>query len=67
MILGGTAITGGTGGVGGTVLGLLLVAVVRNGLTLAFVPTEIQNIVVGAILLFAVLVSQLARWGASRA
>lgn len=67
VILGGTAITGGAGGIGGTVLGLLLVAVVRNGLTLAFIPTEIQNIVVGAILLFAVLVSQLARPRAGRA
>lgn len=67
VILGGTAITGGAGGIGGTVLGLLLVAVVRNGLTLAFIPTEIQNIVVGAILLFAVLVGQLARLRAGRA
>lgn len=66
VILGGTAITGGSGGIGGTVLGLLLVAVVRNGLTLAFIPTEIQNIVVGAMLLVAVLFSQLLRSGPTR-
>lgn len=66
VILGGTAITGGSGGVGGTVLGLLLVAVVRNGLTLAFIPTEIQNIVVGAMLLVAVLLNQLLRLGPTR-
>lgn len=61
VILGGTSIMGGTGGIGGTVLGLFLVAVIRNGLTLAFVPTEIQNIVIGSILLFAVLFNQLLR------
>lgn len=61
VVLGGTAITGGTGGVIGTLLGLLLVGVIRNGLTLAFVPTEQQDIIVGACLLVAVLLNQFFR------
>jgi rhamnose transport system permease protein len=67
VVLGGTSIAGGVGGIGPTVLGLFLVAVVRNGLTLAFIPTEVQNIVVGAILLLAVLFNQLIRLRTARA
>jgi rhamnose transport system permease protein len=61
VVLGGTAIMGGSGSVVGTMLGLLLVGVIRNGLTLAFVPAEQQAIVLGLILLFAVLLNQFLR------
>ena len=61
VVLGGTAIMGGSGGVLGTMLGLLLVGAIRNGLTLAFVPAEQQSIIVGAILLLAVLLNQFVR------
>jgi rhamnose transport system permease protein len=61
VVLGGTAIMGGSGSVVGTMLGLVLVGVVRNGLTLAFVPAEQQAIIIGLILLFAVLSDQFLR------
>jgi rhamnose transport system permease protein len=57
VVLGGTAIMGGSGSILGTLLGLLLVGVIRNGLTLAFVPAEQQAIVLGAILIVAVLLN----------
>ncbi len=68
VVLGGTAISGGAGNVWNTLLGLLLVGMVRNGLTLAFVPPEVQNVIVGGLLLLAVLVNQVLQlWDKSRA
>jgi len=61
VVLGGTAIMGGSGGVVGTLLGLLLVGVIRNGLTLAFIPIEQQSIIIGAALLVAVLLNGFLR------
>ena len=61
VVLGGTAIMGGSGNIVGTMLGLVLVGVIRNGLTLAFVPTEQQAIIIGLTLLVAVLSDQFLR------
>lgn len=59
VVLGGTALTGGRGTILGTMLGLLIIGVVRNGLTLAFVPLEVQAVFVGSILIAAVAIN---RW-----
>lgn len=59
VVLGGTALTGGRGTILGTMLGLLIIGVVRNGLTLAFVPLEVQAVFVGSILIVAVAIN---RW-----
>ncbi len=61
VVLGGASISGGSGSIVGTLLGLLLVGVVRNGLTLAFIPAEQQAIIIGSILLVAVLLNQVIR------
>jgi len=61
VVLGGTALTGGRGSILGTLLGLLIVGVVRNGLTLAFVPLEVQAVFVGIILILAVTVNRTIR------
>ena len=54
VVLGGASITGGSGSVPGALLGMLMLAIVQNGLVLIHVPTFWQQIVVGAIILFAV-------------
>ena len=58
MVLGGTAITGGRGSVLGTVLGVLILGVVRNGLTLGGVEQEWRNMMTGTILIAAAISDQ---------
>lgn len=55
VLLGGTSLLGGVGGVGGTALGVLLIGVLQNGLSLSGVPTYWQQVLTGLILLFAVV------------
>lgn len=53
VVLGGARITGGTGTVFGTVLGVLLITVVNNSLVLVGIPSTWQRVVVGAFILLA--------------
>lgn len=55
-IIGGTSLSGGVGGVWGTLIGVLLMDTVNNGLTMCSVPPEWQQVVTGAIILLAVLI-----------
>lgn len=59
VILGGAALTGGVGGVPGTVLGVLLLGTVANGLALSQVSSFYQTIATGFILLLAVSFARL--------
>jgi ribose transport system permease protein len=54
VILGGASLTGGTGGIPGTLLGVLVLGTVSNGMALMQVPTFYQQIATGVILLLAV-------------
>jgi ribose/xylose/arabinose/galactoside ABC-type transport system permease subunit len=53
-VIGGTSLSGGVGGVGGTILGALLMGVINNGLDLVNVSSYYQQIVKGAIIVGAV-------------
>lgn len=57
-VIGGTSLSGGVGGVGGTVLGALLMGVINNGLDLLNVPSYYQQIVKGLIIVGAVWVDR---------
>lgn len=50
VVVGGTRITGGHGTVFGTLLGVLLIAIVQNNLIMVGVPTHFQSFVVGLII-----------------
>jgi ribose transport system permease protein len=56
VVIGGGKITGGVGGVGKTLLGVLVLGILANGLNLVQVSSYVQNIVIGAIIVVAVYV-----------
>ena len=61
VVLGGTSIFGGRGTVVGTVLGLMLMQALNNGLSLAGVKGDGTIVVIGVILIVAVLLANLFR------
>jgi ribose transport system permease protein len=61
VIIGGTALTGGRGSVIGTLVGILLLGVIQNGLTLLNISSFWQPVVVGAILVTAIVLDELRR------
>jgi fructose transport system permease protein len=59
VVLGGTSLFGGRGSVAGTLVGVLIVGVFRNGLTLMGVPSVVQILVTGVLVILAVATDQL--------
>ena len=60
-VLGGTALAGGEGTVIGTVIGALIVGVLKNGLNLLGVPAFWQTVAQGVVLVLAVALDVLLR------
>ena len=54
-IIGGASFTGGKGTMFGTMLGCLIIAVLRNGFTMLSIESAVQNIVLGLVIILAVL------------
>ena len=61
VVLGGTSLFGGRGGVVGTLIGALIVGVFRNGLQLAGVQVVWQGFAIGLLVLVAVSIDQWIR------
>jgi ribose transport system ATP-binding protein len=55
VVIGGTKLSGGEGGITGTVLGAILVGVIASGLSFLHVPQETTYFVTGGLILVAVL------------
>jgi ribose transport system permease protein len=55
-VIGGTSLLGGEGTVVGTLIGALIMAVLRNGLNLLGVSSFIQQVVIGSVIILAVLI-----------
>jgi ribose/xylose/arabinose/galactoside ABC-type transport system permease subunit len=55
-VIGGTSLMGGEGTLAGTLVGALIMGVLRNGLNLLGVSSFLQQIVIGAVIVIAVLV-----------
>ncbi len=60
VVLGGTSLFGGRGMLAGTLIGVLIVGVFRNGLTLMGVASVYQVLVTGVLVILAVAADQLA-------
>ena len=58
VVIGGTSLFGGKGRMGGTVIGALIPAILRNGFILMDVQPFWQNVAVGAVLIVAVYIDQ---------
>jgi ribose/xylose/arabinose/galactoside ABC-type transport system permease subunit len=54
VVIGGTSLSGGSGGIGGTILGALLIGVINNGLDLLNVSSYYQQVIKGLIIVGAV-------------
>lgn len=61
VVIGGASLSGGRGTITGTIIGTLLISFLRNGCTLLGITTNWQLIVIGAIIIIAVAVDQMAR------
>ena len=61
VVLGGTSLFGGRGTIIGTLIGALIIGVVRNGLVLMGVASTYQVLITGILVILAVAVDQLAR------
>jgi ribose transport system permease protein len=66
VIIGGTALEGGRGTVVGTLVGILLLGIIANGLVLEDVSSFWQPVIVGTILLVAIVLDELRRRAALR-
>jgi ribose transport system permease protein len=60
-VIGGTSLMGGEGTVVGTMIGVLIMGVLRNGLNLLNVSANWQTVVIGAVVILAVWVDVLRR------
>ena len=61
VVIGGTSLFGGRGGVLGTLVGALIVSVLRSGLTQAGIDELYQDVATGLLVIVAVALDQLAR------
>src|SRR5215210_822834 len=61
VVLGGTSLFGGRGTIIGTLIGALIIGVVRNGLVLMGVASTYQILITGILVIVAVSVDQIAR------
>ena len=67
VIIGGTAMRGGSGTIVGSVLGCMLFAVITNALVVMGISTNWQNVVYGLILVIALLIDYFRQKSARRA
>lgn len=57
VVVGGTPLTGGIGSIWGTVLGVLIITILSNGMNMTGVDPYFQNIIKGLVLILAVFIT----------
>ena len=66
VVIGGTSLFGGRGSVAGTLIGTLIVTVLRSGLTQAGIDSLYQDVATGTLVVVAVGVDKVLRRGSTR-
>jgi ribose transport system permease protein len=66
VIIGGASFFGGVGTVWGTLIGALIIAVLRNGLNLLNVTADLQTVIIGLVIIAAVYVDVLRQRAAKK-
>lgn len=61
VVIGGTSLLGGSGSVIGTLIGALIMGVLRNGLNLLGVSSYLQQVAIGGVIIVAVLMDMTLR------
>lgn len=61
VVVGGTSFEGGEGSLMGTLLGVLIIAVINNGLNLLNIPSFYQDVVKGIVIVLALLIHRLSK------
>jgi erythritol transport system permease protein len=58
VVLGGTSLAGGRGSIGGTIIGAFVIGVLGDGLVMLGVSSFWQQVIKGAVIVFAVIIDQ---------
>ncbi len=66
VVIGGASLYGGRGSIVGTLMGVLIMVMIRNGLNLMGVSPFWQGTAIGSIIILALLAERLINWRASR-
>lgn len=61
VIIGGASLSGGVGKITGTLLGILFLGVIQNGMTMMGMNTHLQSVVTGCLVIAAVLFNMLVQ------
>lgn len=60
-VMGGTSLSGGVASISGTVVGALIISLVRNGMNILNVPSFWQQLVIGGVIILAAVLDQWRR------
>ena len=58
VVIGGASLAGGSGGMMGTFIGLMIIGVLRNGMALINVSPNLQPVVIGIAIIIAVMLDR---------
>lgn len=65
-VMGGTRLSGGEGSISGTIVGALIISMVRNAMNLFNVPSYWQELIIGTVIVLAVMLDQWRRRQSTR-
>ncbi len=66
VVLGGTSMSGGKGSISGTVIGVIVIGILKNGMNLLGIDSSWQYIVQGIVILIAVYIDYIKQGGDSK-